>query len=330
MKRHTMLRGTALSAAALLTVSVIAGCSSSNPSGGTGASGSGSKDVALVLGVKGSPFFEAVQCGAKAKAGQLGLNLSVSAGDKYSPDTEIPIINAVQAAKPAVAVITATDATALNNPINSLAKSGTKVIMFDQSISETSNLTSQIIADNAQGGKLAAQEMAKAIGEKGKVFTIAPPPGSAAEDARREAFSKELKNYPKIQDLGAQYQADDPAKAAQFVTATLAAHPDLAGVFSTGDQGVIGALTGLRQANSVGKVQVVGYDAATAEVDALKNGEVAALIAQNPRQFGELAMDAASKLVAGKTIPKKIESELVVIRKGENDKADKYEYKGNC
>jgi ribose transport system substrate-binding protein len=329
MRTKRPLRLAALGATAILATMTLAACSQAE-SGGGGESTASSKDVALVLGVKGSPFFQAVECGAKAQAKVHGLNLSVSAGDKYSPDTEIPIINALKAQKPAVAVITATDATALNNPINALAEAGTKVIMFDQSISDTSNVTAQIIADNAAGGKLAGDEMAKAIGEKGKVFTISPPPGSAAEDARREAFAAELKKYPNIEYLGAQYQADDPAKAAQFVTATLAAHPDLAGVFSTGDQGVIGALTGLRQANAIGKVQVVGYDAATAEVDALKNGEVAALVAQNPRQFGELAMDAANSLINGKTIPKKIDSELVVIRKGEDAKADKYEYKGNC
>ena len=54
--------------------------------------------------------------------------------------------------------------------------------------------------------------------------------------------------------------------AAEIVTSTLSAHPKLAGLFSTNDQGAIGVLTGLRQAGALGKVKVVAYDAASAEV----------------------------------------------------------------
>ncbi len=287
-------------------------------------------NVALVLGVKGSPFYQALACGARAKAKELGLTLTVSAPDQFAADSQIPVVNAVAATKPAVAVIVPTDAKALIAPMKQLAGMGTKIVTVDQTVGDPSFVQTQIVTDNEQGGRLAADAMDALLGGKGKVLVITQPPGSAAQDARTTGFEEELKKYAGLQYLGPQYQSDDPQKAAEIVTSTLSAHPDLAGVFSTNDQGAIGALTGLRQAGALGKVKVVAYDAATAEVNALKNGGISALIAQNPKQEGEVAMESADKLIKGQSLEKTTLTEIATIKSDDTAAADKYEYKGDC
>lgn len=286
--------------------------------------------VALVLGVKGSPFYQALACGAKAKARELGLKLTVSAPDQFAADSQIPVVNAVAATRPDVAVVVPTDTKALIEPLKQLASRGTKVVTVDQTIADPSFVQTQIVTDNEKGGRLAADALDDLMHGKGKVMVITQPPGSAAQDARATGFEEELKKYPGLVYLGAQYQSDDPQKAAEIVTSTLSAHPDLAGIFSTNDQGAIGALTGLRQAGARGKVKVVAYDAATAEVNALDNGSISALIAQNPKQEGEVAMESAAKLVKGEHLQKTTLTEIVTITSGEKTKAAKYEYKGDC
>jgi ribose transport system substrate-binding protein len=221
--------------------------------------------IALVLGVKGSPFYQALACGAKAKAKELGLALTISAPDQFAADSQIPVVNAIAATTPVVAAIVPTDAKALIAPMKQLADRGTKIVTIDQTIEDSSFVQTQILTDNAQGGRLAADALNALLDGKGEVLVITQPPGSAAQDARTTGFEEELKKYPGIVYLGAQYQSDDPQKAAEIVTSTLSAHPKLAGLFSTNDQGAIGALTGLRQAGALGKVKVVAYDAASAE-----------------------------------------------------------------
>jgi ribose transport system substrate-binding protein len=284
--------------------------------------------VAVVLGVKGSPFYQALACGAKAK--ELGLALTISAPDQFAADSQIPVVNAVAATTPAVAVIVPTDATALIAPMKQLADRGTKIVTVDQTIGDNSFVQTQILTDNAQGGRLAADAINALIDGKGEVLVITQPPGSAAQDARTTGFEEELKKYPGIVYLGAQYQSDDPQKAAEIVTSTLSAHPKLAGLFATNDQGAIGALTGLRQAGALGKVKVVAYDAASAEVAALKNGGIQALIAQDPKQEGEVAMESAAKLIKGDKLDKTTLTKIVTIKSGDTATADKYEYKGDC
>jgi ribose transport system substrate-binding protein len=286
--------------------------------------------VAVVLGVKGSPFYQALACGAKAKAKELGLALTISAPDQFAADSQIPVVNAIAATTPVVAAIVPTDAKALIAPMKQLADRGTKIVTIDQTIEDSSFVQTQILTDNAQGGRLAADALNALLDGKGEVLVITQPPGSAAQDARTTGFEEELKKYPGIVYLGAQYQSDDPQKAAEIVTSTLSAHPKLAGLFSTNDQGAIGALTGLRQAGALGKVKVVAYDAASAEVSALKNGAIQALIAQDPKQEGEVAMESAAKLIKGDKLDKTTLTEIVTIKAGDTATADKYEYKGDC
>jgi ribose transport system substrate-binding protein len=286
--------------------------------------------VALVLGVKGSPFYQALQCGAQAKAKELVLTLTVSAPDQFAADSQIPVVNAVTATKPAVAAIVPTDTQALVAPMKQLAGMGTKVVTVDQTVNDTSFVQTQILTDNEAGGKMAATDMNDLLGGKGKVLVITQPPGSAAQDARVTGFEEQIKTYAGIEYLGPQYQSDDPQKAAEIVTSALSAHPDLAGIFSTNDQGAIGAITGLKQAGAAGKIKVIAYDAATAEVNAFKNGQIHALIAQDPKQEGEVAMEVAAKLIKGETLPKTTMTDIVSIKAGDTATAEKYEYKADC
>ena len=286
--------------------------------------------MALVLGVKGSPFYEALACGARAEAKARDITLQVSAPDQFAADAQVPVIDAVAATKPTVAAIVPTDMQALVEPMRKLAQRGTKLVTVDQTIRNPSFIETQILTDNEAGGGLAANEMARLLGGSGKVLVITQPPGSAAQDARVTGFETKIKAAKGIDYLGPQYQSDDPQKAAEIVTGTLSAHPDLAGIFATNDQGAIGAITGLRQAGALGRVKLVAYDAASAEVSALKNGAISALIAQDPKAEGEAAVRVAQALAAGKPVDKLTMVPIAVIREGDTALADRYEYRGDC
>ena len=199
-----------------------------------------------------------------------------------------------------MAVIVPTDAKALIAPMKQLAGMGTKIVTVDQTLSDPSFVQTQIVTDNEQGGKLAADAMNALLGGKGKVLVITQPPGSAAQDARTTGFEEELKKYSGHCSIsGRSTRATTRRRRPRSSPRPSRRIPDLAGLFSTNDQGAIGALTGLRQAGATGKVKVVAYDAATAEVNAFKNGGISSLIAQNPKQEGEVAMEVRGQADQG-------------------------------
>ena len=58
------------------------------------------------------------------------------------------------------------------------------------------------------------------------------------------------------------------------------------GVFFVNEFSTQGMLLALRQEGLAGKVKFVGFDASQALIDGLKNGEIHALVVQNPREDG--------------------------------------------
>src|SRR5207253_2898165 len=80
--------------------------------------------------------------------------------------------------------------------------------------------------------------------------------------------------YAGINVLSTQYDNDDQAKAAQILTATYAAHPDLVGIFAANTISAEGVATGIRNAGAVGKIKTVGFDAEPQSIQDLNNDVV--------------------------------------------------------
>lgn len=63
---------------------------------------------------------------------------------------------------------------------------------------------------------------------------------------------------------------------------TLSAHPDLTSIFAVNEPGVIGAAEAAKKAGLVGKVMIIGRDAAPDESRAVQQGAISALVVPNP------------------------------------------------
>jgi ribose transport system substrate-binding protein len=315
---------------------VVAACGSSNGGGGgsssSGSSGSSGKhyNLTLIAGVKGDEFYITMNCGAQAEAKAKGASLNFQGPDQFAADQQIPIVNAVSAKNPDAVLIAPTDTQALYAPIKQLADNGSKVVLVDTTLSKPDMAVSQIASNNLEGGREAAKTLLQLTGGKGKYLVINVKPGISTTDQRAQGFEEGLKGKSGVQYLGQQYNNDDPAKAAQIVSATLAKNPDLAGIFATNLFGAEGAATGLRQAGKFGKVKVVGFDAGPQQVQALKQGVVQALIAQKPAEIGKDGVDQALAALQGKPTTKKIGTGFTVLTKKNLSQNQGAEYKSTC
>jgi ribose transport system substrate-binding protein len=83
------------------------------------------------------------------------------------------------------------------------------------------------------------------------------------------------------------------------VNATLARHPDLAGIYATAT--LIGEATGaaIEDADAVEGVHVVAFDASEREVELLQSGGIDELIVQKPYLMGQLGVEAAVAALRG-------------------------------
>ncbi|RJO69300.1 sugar ABC transporter substrate-binding protein [Nocardia panacis] len=320
-KRTAAAFGALVAAGALL-----AGCSGKVGESG----GNDAKKLVLIPGVADEPFYISMQCGAQEEAVKLGYKLDTQAPTQFDAGAQTPVLSGVVAGKPGAVLIAPTHATAMANPIKQARDAGIKIIEVDTALDDTSIALSSIASDNNKGGRLAAQTLAKLVGNKGPVLVINTKAGTSTTDARARGFEEALHEYAEMSSLGVQYNNNDAAQATALVTATLAAHPDLAGIFATNLSSAEGAATGLRNANKLGQVKLVGFDASPKQVEDLKAGTVQALIAQDPAGIGAKGVDQAAAALEGKPVTRTIQTDMVAITKADMDANQKYFYKRRC
>jgi ribose transport system substrate-binding protein len=129
-----------------------------------------------------------------------------------------------------------------------------------------------------------------------------------------------------------QYSHNEPATAAQVISAALAKTPDLAGVFATNLFTAQGVATGLKQAGKSGTVKMVGFDAGPDQIKQLTAGDVQALVAQKPYDIGKQGIEQALAALSGGTVNPNIQTESLIVTKDNMSRPDvsKYIYKAGC
>lgn len=293
------------------TVFMLAACSS----GGTGDPGSGSDDaysIAFVQGVAGDEFYITMECGIKEAAAAAGATVTVQGPEKFDPTLQKPIVDAVVASQPDALLIAPTDVTAMAAPIQAAADAGIKVVLVDTTLEDPSMAVSQISSDNKGGGAAAFDAIKAEHPDGGKVLVVSVDPGISTTDARAEGFQEAAEADSNFEFLGVQYSHNEPATAAEIVTAALQKDPDIVGIFAANLFAAEGTATGVQQSGKTG-VTIVGFDAGPAQVDQLRNGIVQALVAQEPGTIGEEGVAQALAALAGDPTEEKIQTGFTVI-----------------
>lgn len=325
-RRSVTTAGVALLAAALL-----AACGSGQVGQSGGNSGGNNKKLTLIPGVKAEPFYISMQCGAQEEAKAKGYQLDTQAPDKFEASLQNPILNGVIASKPAGILIAPTDDKAMAGPMQAAKDAGIKVVEVDTALQDKSVALSTISSNNEQGGQKAAETLAKLVGSgTGSVLVLNTKAGTSTTDARAKGFEDAIKKYPNLKYVGQQYTDNDPAVAAQKVSATLSANPDLIGIFATNLNTGEGAGTALTNAGKTGKVNLIGFDASPKQVEDLRSGVVQALIAQDPGTIGRKGVDEAVAAIEGGSVQRDIATDLVAITKSDMDANSRYFYKQSC
>lgn len=325
MRRATGLL--ALGAAALL----LAGCGTGQIGESGGSTDPNNKNLAMITGMRGEPFYVSMECAAKEAAAAQGYQINVQAPEKFEQAEQSQILGGVISSKPGAVIIAPTDDKALAAPLKQAKNNGIKVVEVDTALQDRSIAVSSLSSDNYEGGKLAARTLVKLLdGKTGSVLALNTKAGTSTTDARAKGFEDEIEKHPGLTLLPTQYTKNEPATAAQIVSSTLASAPDLVGVFGTNLNTGEGAGTALANAGKSGEVQLVGFDASPKQVDDLRNGRVQALIAQDPAQIGQKGVDRAIAAIKGEQVERETKTKMISITKDDMEQKKQFFYKSQC
>jgi len=272
--------------------------------------------IAFVMGAEADPFFQAMKVGAEEEAAALGVEL-IWQGDpaQYSPETQIPIVDAVLALNPTGLVLIPTDPKALQASVDKAVAAGIIVVNVDTRVDDLSKVLTFITGDNQDGGAKAADALAGKIGyAEGKSYQVvvgSSSPTATTNQARLEGFTNRIAEmYPGIEIVDVAYSESNPEKASTNVNNWLTKYPDLSGIFAIDGTNASGASAAIEAKGLKDKIALVGYDAYPDNVAKIKSGLITALIAQDPAAEARLAIQAIVNKVRDGVDP---ESREIVI-----------------
>ncbi|WP_062132601.1 ABC transporter substrate-binding protein [Demequina aestuarii] len=336
MSRITTIKAGSVAAAMALTLAACSSAGESDPNDGATGEGTGSSnealEIAFVQGVIGDNFYISMECGVRAAAEEMGdIEVSVQGPQRWDPALQQPIVASVMASEPDAMLIAPNDVSALQRPLEQVAESS-EVVLVDTTVEDPSFAVSHIASDNVGGGAAAFDAIKELVPDGGKVLVIDNQPGISTSDDRVKGFEEAVAQDSSFEYIGVEYAQNEPRTAAEIVTSTIQAHPDLAAIFATNIYGAEGAATGIEQAGVAGEVQVVGFDAGPAQVEALQDGTVQAIIAQQPYQIGYQGVEQAVAAIRGESTESNIQTgfSIVTLDNLESEEGQAALYASSC
>ena len=288
--------------------------------------------ITYIQGVTGNPFYMSVTCGGTEAAKRLGVTFDAQGPAQYTPALQLRVLNAVIAGQPDGIMMTADDPVALTATLIEAKERGIKIISIDGDVKDMSVALANIQSDNFKGGAEAGRILAELIGGKGEVMALMNSPAANVAQQRLFGFQEEIAKHPGITFLGPQYSNNQTAKAASIITSTVAAHPDLAGVFTITTNNTEGAATGVREAQREGKIRIVGFDTSDPIVEAIRKGVVSADVVQYPYRVGQMGVELMVDALAGKPMERQQTTPFIIATPENIDtpEVQKYIYRTNC
>ncbi|ACT08968.1 periplasmic binding protein/LacI transcriptional regulator [Dickeya chrysanthemi Ech1591] len=267
--------------------------------------------IALVVSTLNNPFFVSLKDGAQKEADKLGYNLVVL-DSQNNPAKELSNVQDLTVRGTKLLLINPADSNAVGNAVKLANQAKIPVITLDR-VAASGEVVSHVASDNAFGGKVAGDFIAKKLGEGTKVIQLEGLAGTSAARERGAGFMKSAEKN-KFNMLASQPADFDRTKGLNVMQNLLTAHPDVKAVFAQNDEMALGALRALQTAGR-DDVMVVGFDGTADGVKAVEGGKLAATVAQRPEQIGIIGVETADKVLKGEKVQPIIPVDLKLVAK---------------
>lgn len=297
---------------AAIMVIGMAACSTEKKESKEGGSGDSDKMVVgLAVSTLNNPFFVTLQEGAEAKAKELGMELvTLDAGDdatKQQSNIEDLLSKNIQ-----VLIVNPVDSEAVAPAVQDAIDKGVKVIAVDRAV-EGAEVDCSIASDNVAGAEMAAEYIVEQVGEKAKVAELEGVNGASATIDRGKGFHNIADE--KLDVVAKQTAEFNRDKGLSVMENILQANGDIKALFAHNDEMALGAIEAIGDK----KIVVAGFDATDDAIQAIKDGKMAATVAQKPDLMGATAVETAEKLIKGDKVEKSIPVEVKLITKDNVD-----------
>lgn len=268
----------------------------------------GGYKIGVSLSTLNNPFFVSIREGIEEKAKEEGAEVVISDAQNDSSVQSNQIEDLITQ-KVDLIIINPVDSTAISSSVQKANEANIPVICVDRG-SEDGEVLSLVASNNVEGGKMAGEFILEKVGENAEVIQLEGIPGASSTRERGQGFEEATKD--KINLVASQPANFDRAEGLTVMENLLQAQPDVKAVFCQNDEMALGASEAIKASGK--DIVIVGFDGNDDAVEAVKNGDLAATVAQQPKEMGKLAMENAINHLKGETIEEKIDSPLELVK----------------
>ena len=270
--------------------------------------GSSGNVIGFSVSTLNNPFFVTLTEGARKAATENNVELVVvDAGDDAAKQTSD--IEDLVSRNVGVLIVNPVDSDAVAPAVKSAMSQGIKVIAVDRGVNGV-DVDCQIASDNVAGARMATEYLMDLVGEGAKVAELQGVPGASATIDRGAGFHQVADQS--LQVAASQTANFNRAEGMTVMENILQSDGTIKGVFAHNDEMALGAVEAV--AASGKDIKIVGFDATDDAQKELKDGKMAATVAQKPDKMGETAIGTAVKIMAGETVEKSIPVEVELIK----------------
>lgn len=260
--------------------------------------------VGVTLLTEAHVFYQELKRGMQHAADSLGVDLHIVAGEWDLARQTSQVENFITQKMDAI-VIAPVDSRGIVSAVEEANHAGIPVFTADIAAAG-GDVTAHIASDNAQGGRLVGEFLARRLNGRGKVAILDQPTVTSVID-RVRGFREAIARYPGIAIVAAPAVERGLREVAKQKTDNLLqSHPDLDAIFGSNDDCALGALASVRAAGKRGVV-IVGFDATPEAQAAIR--ETSPLLAdaiQYPEVIGRRTVETIAARLRGETVPRLI------------------------
>ncbi|RRV43068.1 LacI family transcriptional regulator [Pseudomonas sp. o96-267] len=241
-----------------------------------------------------SAFWSELEAGARRTAGELQLELYTRApAQEGSVEVQLQLIDRVLA-QGCKALIIAPAGDAVDTRVTALRAEGIPTVYVDRDVAGD-GAYALVATDNFLAGQLAGQQLAERLGRGGRVGMLRLRSGLQSTKERERGFLLAAQATG-LQVVFDTYLGDDRQRIAEALSQQL---PKLDGLFSPNGTSSRATLAALRQLGKAGTLDFVGFDGGDLLFDAVRKGEIHALLLQQPQAMGDHAVRLVHRALSG-------------------------------
>jgi ribose transport system substrate-binding protein len=234
----------------------------------------------------GSDFWKAIFMNFKRAADLYGAEVKIMGTSADDASDLARILEQVAATRPAGIALASVNAEAMIEPINKVIEAGIPLVTFDSDSPDSKRLC-YLAVGNYGAGRVAGEAIAQAIGGRGVISGTIVPGAQNLEERWRGVRELIAEKYPNISIIDPVNERYDEVEAAKQISALLAAHPEVNGLFGSLSSSGVGIGTALKEMGKTNNdIKVFAFDTDAGTLEMLQDGTISGTLLQGREKMG--------------------------------------------